>query len=461
MAQDHLVLFWFDVEDYITPEADDALLEILRMFDDVGVQGIFKLVGEKFRVLKARNRREVLDRLTRLSIGYHTDFHSRPPTVSEYLAERGLEDGVDEFMRREGRGFEEIRAHFGRIWTYGQPGGSWAPQVYLALRRWGVPTYIDSGGFVGLNDAPHYYMGILNLYRLGRSETRVSLRPGVRPLEEACDTFRRLIEENRPGRVVSIVYHPCEFVTSRFWDEVNFARGAHPRRDQWKPALLLPSSERERRLGLLREYVRFIAEQEGVRVATAEEVVEAFGMRPERLTLSHAEALDLVQGIGGPLSYRRVEDRLYTAAEQLACVAWVLSGVKGTFHLPSPLGPDERCATTASGRVAWDTLVSAARFVRDVVVRTGRLPGRIPLGDVVVSPETFLCTAALAARAMLEQAPLPDEVPLIHGELLLSREVPERMDWSWIPFPAGFEAPRLLELARLQTWTLVPAERLG
>jgi len=29
--------------------------------------------------------------------------------------------------------------------------------------------------------------------------------------------------------------------------------------------------------------------------------------------------------------------------------------------------------------------------------------------------------------------------------------------WGWVIFPEGFHAPRIMELARLQAWTLKPA----
>jgi hypothetical protein len=29
--------------------------------------------------------------------------------------------------------------------------------------------------------------------------------------------------------------------------------------------------------------------------------------------------------------------------------------------------------------------------------------------------------------------------------------------WGWVIFPEGFHAPRLMELAKLQAWTLKPA----
>ncbi len=36
------ILLWFDVEDYVTPESDDAFLQLLQMLDEVGVRATIK-----------------------------------------------------------------------------------------------------------------------------------------------------------------------------------------------------------------------------------------------------------------------------------------------------------------------------------------------------------------------------------------------------------------------------------
>lgn len=54
------VMLWYDVEDFITPEADDALLALIDMMDSLGIRGSFKIVGEKIRVLKERGRTDIL-----------------------------------------------------------------------------------------------------------------------------------------------------------------------------------------------------------------------------------------------------------------------------------------------------------------------------------------------------------------------------------------------------------------
>ena len=125
------VLFWFDVEDYITPQSDDALKRLAEIFDEQGERAIFKFVGEKVRVLEARGRHDVIQKMAAHDIGYHTDNHSQHPTVSEYLEGLGWDEGVAEFERRERAGMDDLRRVFGdRVYCYGQPGGAWAPQVY-------------------------------------------------------------------------------------------------------------------------------------------------------------------------------------------------------------------------------------------------------------------------------------------------------------------------------------------
>lgn len=89
------VLFWFDVEDYLTPESDDALKGLLEVFEACGMQATWKVVAEKARVLEERGRHDIIRLLQRQDVGYHTDNHSQHPVLSVYLADAGWDDGVD------------------------------------------------------------------------------------------------------------------------------------------------------------------------------------------------------------------------------------------------------------------------------------------------------------------------------------------------------------------------------
>ena len=138
------VVLWFDTEDYIEPAADDAALNIARDLTGLGVRATFKIVGEKARVLEQRGRWDVVRTLAPHEIGYHSNFHSIPPAPAVYLRELGYLEGAAEFERRERAGMMDVQRIFGVSPScYGQPGSSWGPQSNTALRRMGIPIYLD------------------------------------------------------------------------------------------------------------------------------------------------------------------------------------------------------------------------------------------------------------------------------------------------------------------------------
>src|SRR3954468_6552523 len=131
------VILWFDTEDYLLPADDDAAKRLCELLTKRNIRATFKVVGEKARTLKRRGREDVIEALKKHDIGYHSDYHSVHPTPSEYLADCGLLDGMEEFIRREGPGASDVRRIFGveTLSTYGQPGSSWGSQTIAALKQ--------------------------------------------------------------------------------------------------------------------------------------------------------------------------------------------------------------------------------------------------------------------------------------------------------------------------------------
>jgi peptidoglycan/xylan/chitin deacetylase (PgdA/CDA1 family) len=149
------VALWFDTEDYILPQDDDATKRLAETLTRLGVRATFKVVGEKARVLERRRRGDVIAALKRHDIGYHSDTHSQQPTIAVYLQNAGWGEGVAEFRRRETQGFRDVARIFGVTpVAYGQPGSAWAPHVYPVLRDLGVKVYLDEADHVGVDDQP-------------------------------------------------------------------------------------------------------------------------------------------------------------------------------------------------------------------------------------------------------------------------------------------------------------------
>jgi hypothetical protein len=429
-------LLWFDTEDYIEPASDDAALRLAHELSDRGIRATFKIVGEKSRVLVERGRTDVVRALAAHDIGYHTTWHSVPPAPAEYLATMGLIDGAAEFDRRERDGLHFLEGLFGFTPScYGQPGNSWAPQTNLALRRWGVRVYMDDGIQIGYKQQPFWFGGVLYIFNLGPYTVRTALESQAQ-LEQALRRADADIAALRQqgGGVMQTYYHPCEFATTEFWDAVNFSHGANPPRAEWKrPRLRTPeSSENAYRLFLA--FIEHVRKTPGVRGVTAREAPALFEPRDQ------APPLELARQLASSIDVR---DR-YSAADQLLRL----------LDLPPQHvdGPARRMvsdlAEATITRHDFDAMRSdAAAFIR----ANHRLPDCVWTGSRRLSLADFTATLADDTGAAA--------VPLRRGRLEIENYVASdaRRAYGWVIHPEGFAPESLLELARLQAWTLKPA----
>src|SRR5437899_4796678 len=79
------LIFSFDSEDYLTPEAADAERWWAETMTRRGITACICLVGELARALRDRGRRDVIDAIGRHEVCYPSDMHSAPPTHAAYL----------------------------------------------------------------------------------------------------------------------------------------------------------------------------------------------------------------------------------------------------------------------------------------------------------------------------------------------------------------------------------------
>jgi len=462
------VLFWFDVEDFITPQSDDALKGIIDVLDTYRIKGTFKLVGEKVRVLKKRGRRDIINGLKRHDIGYHTNLHSFHPTVAEYLKDLGWEEGIKEFETREKAGYEEIVNTFNVIPScYGQPGLSWAPHVYPILKKWGIPVYLDEAEHIGLNEKPFWYCGILNILRLRENTTRFDLNLGYEGVKVGIENFesifRRLINED--NGVISIWYHPCEFATYEFWDAVNFNRGKNPSQTDWIIPKLKPYEEMKRELEYFSEYVSYIASHSDVQILTAREASSIYHDRAKEKLFSTSEIIHLAKETNSTISYCEIDKIPLSPAEIFYLVLSLLVSLMDNnlriaetkFKLLYTIyGPIKRNDSEVIFCDQKDFTI-ACRWALEFINKNSRIPEAITIQDKPVSPIDFFATAnALISQLSINDS-LPKNIRIIRGNLPLESQVKEEGVWNWIIFPENFTAPNIIELAKLQTWTLKPA----
>ena len=438
------VVLWFDTEDYVDPIADDAALRIATDLTSLGVQATFKVVGEKARVLERRGRQDVIQALGKHCIGYHSAWHSIQPVPALNLQHMGLLEGAAEFERRQRPGFEDVERIFGITPAcYGQPGSSWVPQSNVALRNMGVHVYLDSGIQVGYHDQPVWYGGLLYVYSMGPYQIRADVDKQI-PESETYRQFDSAVKHFREtgGGVISTYYHPTELVHTEFWDAVNFAQGAVRKREEWVMPHRRTPEDAERCFQILKRYVEHAKAMPDVKFITANDLLRVYAnpLPPA------VDKLTLARHFRQNVTFLSVNAGDLSAAEILLQL----------LDLPAQYvdGPLRRGATTYQDNTIPEFVFDAALDdVKSFIQTNHYLPSEVFVGSHTLSLGDFAAT--LAARLLAPGTPIVVQRGNLGFEQYVSTDASAA--FSWTIHPPGFAPNELLDLARLQAWTLKPA----
>jgi hypothetical protein len=277
---------------------------------------------------------------------------------------------------------------------------------------------------------------------MGRFTMRAPL-DGAQPVETTYERFDRAASElaARGGGVISIYYHPTEFVTTEFWDAVNFAKGADRERVDWRRPHRRTEADSERCYGILHDYVAHMKNVPGVRFATAREMLQLYGS-PTPRSLNRGQVSD---HMAAKQTFLITEQESLSAADMLLALLGMDPQVVD--------GPATRIASTFRGDGIPRAALERAQADAVSFIRTNqRLPAAVWIGSEKLSIGDFAATLAAydgkAARAGIHRAKLEFENYFSNDP---------RGSFSWPIHPEGFSAPELLDLGRLQGWTLKPA----
>jgi hypothetical protein len=479
------VILWFDTEDYLSPADDDACKRLAEMLGQRHIRATFKVVGEKARVLERRGRHDVIEALQKHDIGFHANFHSVHPTPTEYLADCGLLDGMTEFVRREGGGAADVRRVFRKstLVCYGQPGSSWAPQAVAALKRIGVapsgvPCYVDEGEHVGLDNKPFWYAGALNVYHMGPNYTRMELHDpaAVEPAKQKVSEIARRLQDKDGGGLISIFYHPCEWIHLEFWDGVNFRRGANPPPELWKAPPQRTAAETDAAFVRFGQYLDYIQSIPGVRFVTAGDLPSIYPdpIRAGQVPVEDVSSIaaQLTAGTNSGVDYLVVGKRSYSPADQFELLTSAVmnlianKAISPTSTALGLLGPDSDPPTHNNRtRLDWPAFQTATADVANYINVEHRIPSRVFIGPDPIAPAVFLAGMAQVFTYYQQHKSLPVETG-VHlpesVELMTTRHIAEDtpgLFGGWIIHKENFRAPKVMQMARLQAWTLKPAIR--
>ncbi|MFO0814020.1 MAG: hypothetical protein U0796_12410 [Gemmatales bacterium] len=468
------VILWFDTEDYILPASDDAALRLATWLTDQQVKATFKVVGEKARTLEQRGRTDVITALKKHEIGYHSNWHSVPPTPAQYLDRCDWHEGIAEFNRREKPGYDDITRIFGTAPTcYGQPGSSWGPQSHPALHSWGMRIYLDAGQHLNVDGKPFWYGGLLNFYRLTQQ-----IRTGLaypHELEQARIRFLQARDQLRAegGGVVSIVYHPCEFIHQEFWDGVNFKHGANPPRDQWKLPRMKSEQAIKQAYDNFEQYILFMKKFPEVRFVTATEAAAKYVDRTHQHEWTIAEIKALlndatirnwhaagIHWLKTPHGYLSAAELFWLATQAMTAQPASVTRWKLPELIQGPAREPREPVLKSMSAFSLEEMRRASLQVKEYLQAHQQIPSEVWLGSQAMTPEAYLLGIACHLDNIpgISASPVgTKQVVRLHAQDSVSPDVPQL--WRWVIFPPGFQAPNLMAHAKRQAWTLKPGTR--
>jgi hypothetical protein len=462
------VVVVFDVEDYISPVSDsvDEIPKWLaETMTEVGVTGTFFVIGEKARSLEARGRQDVIDAMAGHDIGSHTNFGSIHPTVTEILEYAEWDVGVIAMLENESAGFEELERIFNvPVTTFARHGGSYGPQLIYALGQMGK-GYVYSPFHLPKKHAV-WYCNTLNFHGdYGNFDDSYFKDELFNPL---LDSLKKNFAENIEGVDVISFFacHPTKVRAEQFWD-FNFYEGANPDKDSLQPPALRPAESMVTARKNFKRLMEFLKEQENIEITTYSDLMERFSYQPDLIKKGDLRRVAEEITSTGQIVY----DDLYSPAEVFAGLAQSLhafgeSGkVPGKLQREAPLGPMVMPpATPGISSVTIDQVFSLAALATDTLRNRGHLPSFLRVEDKIIGAGsllhlfsvTYLDVSTGKPQEAYEVIPF-DSYPMENEEAIIT-EVENYK--NWIVHRPDLDMSHLVEMTRMQLWTLKPAHEM-
>jgi hypothetical protein len=445
----------FDTEDLIAPEEDDAALWLAEILHEHGLTGSFMLVGEKVRLLGRRGRQDVIEALKRHQLSFHSTWHSVHPTTTEICLDRNFQQGMDALWEWDRQGWADTERILGRpLLGWACTGSSWSPSVMGLVGRMGRAYAYSPVRLPGHNVC--WYAGCLGFYGEGVGGFDTTFVDDALFEKKLAETKRRVEEYEASGRrgadwLCFFMCHPTRVIHSEFWDAVNFAFGANPPREQWKPAprhdnALIPTMQKNYRR--LCEYLQSNSELEIMGLGTLANRYD--GQEPAASAAAVRE-----------MARRVAEERqvlftdLFTAAEIALFFCSALTAPAEHYSRRAAYGPLSMPPVQPAEGMAADGVKAAAQRVLDAAGATGYLPASVEIGSRTVGIGSFFVAASEAVLGQ-ERVSGPAEAPYPVAADEIARHAAEIIR-NWLIHPRDMNLDNLLEQTRLQCWTIKPA----
>jgi peptidoglycan/xylan/chitin deacetylase (PgdA/CDA1 family) len=457
----------FDTEDYVTPEAekiDDIPKWLAETMTEEGVTGTFFVIGEKARSLEKRGRRDVIAAMARHDIGSHTNLGSIHPTVTERLERAGWDDGARLMNEQESAGIEELERIFGvPVTTLARHGGSYGPQLVFALGRLGA-GYQGSPARLPGHDVV-WFCNALNFSAQYAVSDDAYHRDDL--FEPVFDRLKRELPERIRGSEVLALFagHPTKIRAEEFWD-LNFYYGKNTPPDEWRTPRLRPQETMATARKNFRRMMRWLKGRDDIEITTYRALMDVYSAQKETMTREELRAI-----AAAALKARAlVPTADFSPAEALSGLARAIAGYQEGGDLPEtletlhPLGPMEMPpAGSGNASISRDDVFALARAANEHIARTGALPPSLKIGGARfgTGPLFALFSTVYLDLDSGRTRPAYDALDFEPYPRTNEKGIVEEVEGykTWPVHRLDLDMSRIVELTRLQLWTLKPARR--
>lgn len=457
----------FDVEDYTSPESagmDDIPKWLAEIMSEEGVTGSFFVIGEKARKMKERGRKDVIVAMAKHDIGSHTNFGSIHPTVTEILEDASWDIGKEIMLKNESAGFDELERIFGqRPVTLARHGGSYGPQLTGALSHMNAGFVYSPVSLPGHNAV--WFCNSLNFHGEGDYGffDDVYYRNDLfNPMLEALDSLI-------PASVKDIdmmaffANHPSKVRSIQFWD-FNYYKGANPGPDEWETPELRPLESMETAKNNFRRLIQYLKGRDDIELTTFRELTERFSYQKE--VISQEELVLLASRI---LEAKKVvADELFSAAEVFAALVESLYHYDVNQELPKqvkirkPFGPLEMPTSNPEiNMVPASGILELSEMAHVYIEKTNHLPAFLLSEGKKIGTGSLLALFSEMYIGIQNSSP-PDRIstmafeayPSVNEENIISNVAACK---EWPVHREDLDMSHLIEMTKLQLWTLKPA----
>ncbi len=450
----------FDAEDICFPETDDADLWLIDLLQKEGVPATFFMTGDKFDVLLRRNRKDVLQALSKMEIAFHSTHHSKHPTVFEFSQGKDHLQAVEDLEAREFPAIRRMEEYFNRpIRVFGQTGCSYTPAMVEALSRHHM-AYAYMPNVMGPESGIFWWKDCLVFPRA------VEL-PGFEPALNEDETITRLLEDfdrkvsEVKARGLETVYffagHPIRMISKMFPDQSFGGLGVNGSLSDFS-GFLYTREEIQQRLKNYRRIFRHLKSHHDLTLTTFAEIMEK--VPNPSVAISPAD-LDHWCRKYTATPFHLTATPALTAAEAVHALGRIFlnPGQRDHLNRVSPYGPLTMPKESAANyRVRRTELTKALPAFLQVTEQTERLPAEVQVDHAKMGLGHFArALANFHQNPELEETTVFSEFPFLSTGPYAAGQVAEAL-YGWPIHDMNLDPSQAIRQTLLASWCMRPVK---